>query len=114
MNCVQSRATFVGHKLGLKGLAFKWVDEKNAKLFSFEIPNPNAVLKWNVLTKELRGSKQRATIAPGEPVDTSDPRSECVVSVTDEEQAEVRKYLEELKKNPPKEKKATKEKTPRG
>ena len=59
MNCVQSRATFVGHKLGLKGLAFKWVDEKNAmlitgcqdqsaKLFSFEIPNPNAVLKWNV------------------------------------------------------------------
>merc|ERR1719359_201143 len=76
LNCVQSRAAFVGHKLGLKSLAFKWVDETNAqlvtgcqdqscKLYVFPVPDPNA-----------------------------DNRAELIPSITEEEIEETKKFLE--------------------
>jgi hypothetical protein len=63
LKCLQARGCLVGHKLGLKHVAWRYIDEntaevltasqdQSAKLFRFEIPNPKAVLKWKMLTPE--------------------------------------------------------------
>merc|ERR1719353_1851269 len=72
MLCLQARCAVEGHKLGVTGIAWRFVDEKNAqvlttgqdqccKLYDVPIPDPKLFRRWALDTGGKSGVNSRST-----------------------------------------------------